>query len=157
MRLDFIKGYFDVREYNAKKTRAERTIKGNDTTITFDVTFAADQLPAELTKYAKAYDKDGITRYAVKFKISSKTQFFEKQNGRVVKIDRPDNVDLDGTRFEVCLDFCQLDGDPTKMEACGYWVNGIVIKEDNNMFEDLNDADAQETETGAENDDDLPW
>ena len=71
MRLDFIKGYFDVREYNAKKTRAERTIKGNDTTITFDVTFAADQLPAELTKYAKAKEKDGVTRYAVKFKISS--------------------------------------------------------------------------------------
>ena len=159
MRLDFIKGYFDVREYNAKKTRAERTIKGNEAMITFDVTYAADQLPAELAKFAKAYEKDGVTRYAVKFKIGPKVKWFGYEGKNVVKISRPDNTDLADKRFEVCLDFRQLDGDASKMEACGYWVNGIVIREDDDMFADLNGGepiqDASEKEEDKDND--LPW
>lgn len=161
MRLDFIKGYFDVREYNAKKARAERTIKGNEAMITFDVTFAADQLPAELAKFAREYEKDGVTRYAVKFKISPKVKWFGYEGNNVVKIARPDNADLADKRFEVCLDFRQLDGDPTKMEACGYWVNGIVIREDDDMFADLNGGEPiQEASAQVKNDvddDDLPW
>lgn len=152
MRIDFIKGYFDVREYNAKKQRAERTIKGNDTTITFDVIFNAADLPAELARYAKSYEKEGVTKYVVKFKVSNKTAFFAKQGGRVVKIDRPDNADLDGNRYECCIDFRELNGDPAKMEACGYWANGILLKEDSAMFEDLNEQadenDADDVELG---------
>ena len=158
MRLDFIKGFFDVREYNAKKTRAERTIKGNEAMITFDVTFAADKLPAELAKYAKDYDKDGVTRYAVKFKISPKVKWFGYEGKNVVKIARPDNTELADKRFEVCLDFSQLDGDASKMEACGYWVNGIVIREYDDMFADLNGGepiqDASE-QTESDNDDNI--
>lgn len=143
MRLDFIKGYFDVREYNAKKPRAERTIKGNDTTITFDVLYAAEELPECVAKHARAYEKNGEQRYCVKFKVSSGTKFFEKKNGNVVAIDRPDNTELDGKRFECCIDFRELNGDPTKMEACGYWVNGLLIKEDTGtMFDDLNENEA---------------
>ena len=159
MRLDFIRGYFDVREYNAKKTRAERTIKGNEAMITLDVTFAADQLPAELAKFAKAYDRDGVKLYMVKFKISQKVKWFGYEGNNVVKIARPDNTYLADKRFEVCLDFRQLDGDPTKMEACGYWVNGIVIREYDDMFTDLNGGepiqDASEQEEDKDND--LPW
>ena len=159
MRLDFIRGYFDVREYNAKKTRAERTIKGNEAMITFDATFAADQLPAELAKFAKAYDRDGVTRYVLRFKIGPKVKWFGYEGKNVVKISRPENTDLADKRFEVCLDFSQLDGDPTKMEACGYWVNGIVIREDDDMFSDLNCGepikDASKKEEDKDND--LPW
>ena len=158
MRLDFIRGYFDVREYNAKKTRAERTIKGNEAMITFDVTFAADKLPAELAKYAKEYDKDGVTRYAVKFKLSPKVKWFGYEGNNVVKIARPENTELADKRFEVCLDFRQLDGDASKMEACGYWVNGIVIREYDDMFADLNGGepiqDASE-QTESDNDDNI--
>lgn len=151
MRLDYVKGYFDVREYNAKKVRAERTMKGNDTTITFDVLYAGEELPPELAAYAKEYEKDGHVRYAVKFKVSSNTKWFGKTGGKVTKINRPDNADLDGKRFECCIDFRQLDGDASKMEARGYWVNGILIKEDNDMFADLN----EEVEVEIEDDFDL--
>lgn len=138
MRIDNLKGYFDVREYNAKKTREERNFKGNEATITFDTIFSGSELPEQLAKHAKSYEKDGQLRYVVKFKISAKTKFFGYVNGGVQAIARPENVDLDGARWECCIDYRELNGDPTKQEACGYWVNGIVIKEDDgDMFADL--------------------
>ena len=159
MRLDNVFGYFDVREFNAKKTRQERTIKGNDATITFDVVFDADQLPENVAKYAKEYEKDGKTRYIVKFKVSKTCKFFEQQNGRVVAVARPENVELDGKRFECCIDFRELNGDPNKQEACGYWANGILYKEDaGDMFADLNTApEEQVKEVEEEENNDLPW
>ena len=54
MRLDNVKGYFDVREYNAKKVRTERTMKADDATITFDVVFDGQSLPEQVAKHAKS-------------------------------------------------------------------------------------------------------
>ena len=54
MRLDNVKGYFDVREYNAKKVRTERAIKSDDVTITFDVVFNGQDLPEQVAKHAKS-------------------------------------------------------------------------------------------------------
>lgn len=147
MRLDNVKGYFDVREYNAKKTRAERTMKADDATITFDVLFDGSELPAQVAKHAKSYEKDGNTRFIVKMKISKTCKWFEQVNGRVVCVQRPTNADLDGKRFECCLDYRELNGDPNKQEACGYWVNGVLFKEDDgDMFADLNDPTAAPVE-----------
>lgn len=145
MRLDNVKGYFDVREYNSKKVRTERTIKADDATITFDVVFDGQNLPEQVAKHAKAYEKDGNTRFIVKMKISKTAKWFEQVNGRVTNVARPTNADLDGKRFECCLDFRELNGDPNKQEACGYWVNGILFKEDaGDMFADLNDPQTEE-------------
>ena len=131
MRLDNVKGYFDVREYNSKKVRTERTIKADDATITFDVVFDGQNLPEQVAKHAKAYEKDGNTRFIVKMKIS-------KRKFVIIKTE-------DGKRFECCLDFRELNGDPNKQEACGYWVNGILFKEDaGDMFADLNDPQTEE-------------
>lgn len=162
MRLDHVKGYFDVREFNAKKTRQERTIKSNDTTITFDVLFDGEDLPEQVAKYAKSYEKDGRTRFIVKIKVSNKCKWFEQINGHVTAVARPDNVDLDGKRFDCCVDFRELNGDPNEREACGYWANGILFKEDeSDMFADLNteptpEQEVAETIEDNEEDNDLP-
>lgn len=145
MRLDNVKGYFDVREYNAKKVRTERTMKADDATITFDVVFDGQNLPEQVAKHAKSYGKDGNTRFIVKMKISKTAKWFEQVNGHVTGVARPTNADLDGKRFECCLDYRELNGDPNKQEACGYWVNGILFKEDDgDMFADLNDPQTEE-------------
>lgn len=145
MRLDNAKGYFDVREYNAKKVRTERTMKADDATITFDVVFNGQDLPEQVAKHAKSYEKDGQTRFIVKMKISKTAKWFEQVNGHVTNVARPTNADLDGKRFECCVDFRELNGDPNKQEACGYWVNGILFKEDaGDMFADLNDPQHEE-------------
>lgn len=152
MRLDFIKGYFDVREYNAKKQRSERTIKGEDATITFDVVYDAQNLPEQVAKHAKSYVKDGVTKFIVKFKISKTTKWFERIDGKVLSVERPSNVELDGKRYECCVDYRELNGDPGKQEACGYWVNGIVIKEDDgDMFADLNENEPADNQAPADN------
>jgi hypothetical protein len=42
------------------------------------------------------------------------------------------------------------------MEACGYWVNGIVIREDDDMFADLNGGEPiQDANEQVDDDDDL--
>ena len=148
MRLDNVKGYFDVREYNAKKVRRERTMKADDATITFNVVFDGQNLPKQVAKHAKSYEKDGQTRFIVKMKISKTVKWFERVNGHVTNVSRPTNAELEGKRFECCLEFRELDVDPSKKEACGYWVNGILFKEDaGDMFADLNDPQAEEPVT----------
>ncbi len=142
MRIDNLSGYFDVREYNAKKSVQERQIKSADQTITFGVSFDHDHLPKQLAIHAKNVQrKDGNGSYMlVKFKIGAKAKWFAKVNGKVTDIARPANEDLDGKRYDVCVDYRELNGDPAKQEACGYWANGLLIKEaESNMFADLND------------------
>ena len=145
-------GYFDVREYSAKKAPNERAFKAADSMITFGVAFDPEHLPKELANHAKTVQrkKDGTTYMLVKFKIGKGCKWFEKQNGRVQEIARPANAELDGKRYDVCIDYRELNGDPTKQEACGYWVNAILIAEaESNYFADLNETE-QETEQEKE-------
>ena len=80
----------------------------------------------------------------VKFKIGKGCKWFEKHNGRVKEIARPANAELDGKRYDVCIDYRELNGDPTKQEACGYWANAILIAEaESNYFADLNDTEEE--------------
>lgn len=150
--MDDLSGYFDVREYSAKKAPNERAFKSQDSMVTFGVAFDPEQLPKELANHAKNVQrkKDGTTYMLVKFKIGKGCKWFEKQGGRVQEIARPANEELDGKRYDVCIDYRELNGDPTKQEACGYWVNAILIAEaESNYFADLNDA---EPETEQEKD-----
>lgn len=153
MRKDYLTGFFDVREYNAKKAVQERAIKSDDATITFGVAFDPEQLPKELSDYAKACEskKDGHRYMLVKFKIGSRCRWFERNsNGVVSEVARPTNADLDGKRYECCVDYRQLDGDPSKQEACGYWMNAILIAEaQSNYFADLNAGQAETAEQSA--------
>ena len=156
MRLDNLSGYFDVRVYKAQKPREQRKVAKQDETITFGVVFKPNDLPQQVSKYAHAYkDKNGEDRMFVTFKISKGCKFFQKRNGRVTAIERPDHAGLEGKRFDACIDFRELNGDPAQKEACGYWANGILISEsESSMFADLNDPETTpeptETETETE-------
>lgn len=146
MRMDDLSGYFDVREYSAKKAPNERAFKADDSMVTFGVAFDPEHLPKELANHAKTVQrkKDGSTYMLVKFKVGKGCKWFEKQGGRVQEIARPANAELDGKRYDVCIDYRELNGDPTKQEACGYWVNAILIAEaESNYFSDLNDAEPE--------------
>ena len=150
--MDDLSGYFDVREYSAKKAPNERAFKSEDSMVTFGVAFGPEHLPKELANHAKTVQrkKDGTTYMLVKFKIGKGCKWFEKQGGRVKEIARPDNKELDGKRYNVCIDYCELNGDPKKLEACGYWVNAILIEEaESSYFADLNENE-QETEQEKE-------
>lgn len=152
MRMDDLSGYFDVRKYKAEKDQNERAFKAADDMVTFGVAFDPEHLPKELANRAKTVQrkKDGSTYMLVKFKIGKGCKWFEKQGGRVHEIARPANAELDGKRYDVCIDYCELNGDPKKLEACGYWVNAILIAEaESNYFADLNE---QEQETEQEKD-----
>ena len=165
--MDNLSGYFDVREYNAKKSVQERAFKAQDAAITFGVTFDPERLPKELANHAKAVQrkKDNTTYMLVKFKVGKGCKWFEKQNGRVQEIAKPTNEELDGKRYDVCVDFRELNGDPTKQEACGYWANALLIAEaESHYFDDLNDEGAEpatepatETEMKTETEEPLPF
>ena len=144
--MDNLSGYFDVREYSPKKATNERAYKAADSMVTFGVAFDTERLPKELANHAKAVQrkKDGSTYMLVKFKVGKGCKWFEKQGGRVNEIARPANEELDGKRYDVCVDFRELNGDPTKQEACGYWVNAILIAEaESNYFADLNENEQE--------------
>lgn len=120
-----ITGFFDVKVYNAKTDKANWKTKVEDEQISFTATFP--ELKKEFEKYAKPYtNKDGVQRFAVQFKIGSKCRWFDEYAKQVTK---PTNESLDKKRFEVVIQYNQLDGNPAQKEASGYWVNAIQFKE----------------------------
>lgn len=175
MRMDDLSGYFDVREYKPKKAQNERAFKPEGSMVTFGVAFDPERLPKDLANRAKTVQrkKDGSIFMLVKFKIGKGCKWFEKQGVRVHEIARPSNEELDGKRYDVCIDYRELNGDPKKLEACGYWVNAILITGvESSYFADLNEQEnenEQEKEMpvfdgskspqngNAGNDDDLPF
>ena len=149
MRLDNVSGYFDCREFDARKAYADRTLKADTQQVSFNMTFAPDQLPEEVSEFAKEFErKDGTRAFAVRMKVGGKCKFFRKENGAVRQVARPTNEELDGERWNVCLDFNALHGDSAKKEASGYWLNGVLLQgTQSDMFADLNEEGA---ETNAE-------
>ena len=141
MRLDNVSGYFDCREFDARKAYADRTMKADSQQIAFTLTYAPDQLPEVVAEFAKESEyKDGTRYFKVRMKIGKKCQFLRKENGFVRRIKRPTNEELDGERWNVCLDFNALHGDSNKKEARGYWLNGILLQgTQSDMFADMND------------------
>ena len=149
MRLDNVSGYFDCREFDARKAYADRTMKADSQQIAFTLTYAPDQLPEVVAEFAKESEyKDGTRYFKVRMKIGRKCEFLRKENGAVRRIKRPTNEELDGKRWNVCLDFNALHGDSNKKEARGYWLRGILLQgTQSDLFADLNEEGA---ETNAE-------
>lgn len=137
-------GYFDCREFDARKAYADRQMKADSQQVAFNMTFAPDALPESVAEFAKEFErKDGAKAFAVKVKIGAKCKFFRKVDGVVKQVERPSNEELDGERWEVCLDFNALHGDANKKEASGYWSNGILlVGTHTDMFADLNEESA---------------
>lgn len=153
MRFNELNGYFDVTKYDAKKQRNERQLKADGEQIIFGVSFRPEDLPAELVQHAKQYtNKNGDTMFGVNFKIGQNVKWFR----RTGHIDRPTNADLHGKRFKVWIECNILNGDPSKKEACGAWVNGIMIEEsDSDMFADIIVAATPEIAQEMDDDGDL--
>ena len=149
MRLDNVSGYFDCREFDARKAYADRMMKADTQQIAFSLTFSPDQLPEVVAEFAKEFErKDGTRGFAVRMKVGAKCKFFRKEGGAVRQVNRPTNEELDVERWNVCLDFNALHGDSTKKEASGYWLNGILLQgTQSDMFADLNEEGA-ETQAG---------
>lgn len=144
MRLDNVCGYFDCREFDARKAYADRQMKADSQQIAFNMTFAPDALPECVAEFAKESEyKDGTRYFKVRMKIGRKCEFLRKEKGFVRRIKRPTNEELDGKRWNVCLDFNALHGDSDKKEARGYWLNGILlVGTQSDMFADLSDEGA---------------
>ena len=149
MRLDNVSGYFDCREFDARKAYADRTMKADTQQISFNMTFAPDKLPEVVSEFAKESEyKDGTRYFKVRMKIGRKCEFLRKEYGAVRRIKRPTNEELDGKRWNVCLDFNVLHGDSEKKEARGYWLNGILLQgTQSDLVADLNE-DGAETNAG---------
>ena len=149
MRLDNVSGYFDCREFDARKAYADRQMKADTQQIAFTLNFTPDKLPEVVAEFAKESEHNDGTRYfKVRMKIGRKCEFLRKEKGFVRRIKRPTNEELDGKRWNVCLDFNVLYGDSDKKEARGYWLNGILLQgTQSDMFADLNEEGA-ETQAG---------
>ena len=92
MRLDNVSGYFDCREFDARKAYADRTMKADTQQIAFNMTFSPDQLPEVVAEFAKEFErKDGGKAFAVRMKVGAKCKFFRKENGAVRQVNRPTN------------------------------------------------------------------
>ena len=122
-------GWFDVRVYNARIAKENRQIKGENDNISFSTTFVAgDQAAVAFATYGKPYaDNNGNPRLRVNFKIGRKCRWFDQNANPVAK---PSNIDLDGKKFEVVLQYNEVAGDPTKpLSPKGYWVDAIQFRE----------------------------
>ncbi len=143
-RANRLDGYFNVREFNAKKDRKDWNIKPENATIEFSTIYGAEVLPAEFSEFAKVFDrKDGGKACAVRFKITARCKWFGKNaEGRFVEMPKPTNEELDGKRYKVAINYATLHGDPSAKEASGYWANGVCILEEasSSMFDDLNET-----------------
>ena len=129
-----LSGWFDVREFKENTPREQQRMKADDQNITFSATF--DQCPQALAEFAKQYtDANGNSKWRVSFKISPKCRWFD---GNAQPVDRPTNLELDGQRFEVRVQYNTLRPAPNAGDkaARGYWANCIQFERVNdNPFE----------------------
>lgn len=117
-----LNGFFDVRRYAPNVEKKNQQIKADNETVTFNTIMA--ELPDEFKAYAKPTTaKDGTQVYRVSFKVSERCRWFGED---AKPMQRPTNTELEQGRWTVRIDYRQVDGDPAKMEARGYWVNAIM-------------------------------
>lgn len=151
-RVNNLDGYFNVREYNAKKERKDWNIKTEGATIEFQQVFTTESLPPDLSEFAKVFEKkDGTKACAVRFKIGSRCKWFGKnEEGKFVEQPKPANEELDGKRFQVAINYNTLHGNTSLKEASGYWANGVCIigEASSSMFDDLNEPERLPYTTG---------
>ena len=130
-----ITGWFDVKVYNDRQPRENWKLKGDDDNIAFTTTFeTGTPEDVQFAVYGKPYiDSNGNQRVRVTFKIGGRCRWYDEQAQPCAK---PTNADLDGKKFEVSIQYNELDGDPNNPKAPrGYWVNAIQFREaDTNPF-----------------------
>lgn len=139
MKTSKLQGYFDVRKYAKNVERTKRALCGENETITFGVSFAPNELPAELKEFAREYtNKNNEARVAVQFKVSRNCKWYDGNTYKPMSkpLDEAHTYSvLEGKKYEVVIDYTALHGDVSKLEAHGFWANAILLKEcDTNPF-----------------------
>lgn len=121
-------GWFDVKIYNPAQPRDQWKLKGENDNIAFGVTFKADDhAAAPFAKYAKPFEKEGRQMVRVTFKIGGKCKWFDSQAQQVA---RPALADLDGKRFECCIQYREVEPDSSNpLSPRGYWARAIQYRE----------------------------
>ena len=144
MRADNLTGYFDTREFRSGVKYADRQMKSEDDTLGFSVRYSASELPEALAKYAKKVEKDGDTYFFVTFKIGKRCKWFDRNGAQT---EKPANEELDGSQWNVHIDYKELNGNPQNHEACGYWANGVLlISSASDLFSDIREQQPQQTQ-----------
>lgn len=127
-RTQVISGYFDCRIFRQGVAKENRQMKPEGDTIGFNVGFA--EYPQEFAKngaagYIREAEVNGLKRWYVTFKVGRICRFFDKDGKH---IDRPANADLDGKRWDCCIQYKVLNGDPTKLQPRGLWADAVQLK-----------------------------
>lgn len=119
-------GFFDVRDYKAGVSHENMPMKAEGAQIAFNVLFKQSECPQELAEFCKPYEKNGMQYVIVKFKIGNKCKWYDAD---AQLVDKPSNVDLDGVRYNVVIDYVALHGDASKKEASGFWAHNIQFEQ----------------------------
>jgi hypothetical protein len=129
MKTTKLNGYFDVRKYAKNVERTKRALYGENETITFGVSFAPNELPAELKEFALEYtNKNGEPRVAVQFKISRNCKWYDGNNLPLPKpLENGTYSPLEGKRCKVQAYCSVLHGDPSKRQATGLWADAVKV------------------------------
>jgi hypothetical protein len=127
-RTSILSGYFDCRIYRQGVAKENRQMKPEGDTIGFAVGFA--EYPQEIAKngaadYIRESVVNGLKRWYVTFKVGRICRFFDKDGKH---IDRPLNADLDGKRWDACIQYKVLNGDAAKLQPRGLWADAVQIK-----------------------------
>ena len=155
-----LSGYFDCRIFRQGVAKENRQMKPEGDTISFSVGFS--EYPKEFAvdggeQFIREAEVNGLKRWYVTFKVGRICAFFDK-DGK--KIDaRPTNAMLDGKRFDVCIQYKTLNGDPAKLQPRGFWADAIQMKPAEEItFAPMDDAQVQQAvTTEAPTDDEPPF
>lgn len=127
-RTELLSGYFDCRIFRQGVAKENRQMKNDGDTVTFDVGFA--EYPVQLEQggggaFIREAEVNGLKRWYVSFKVGRICRFFDKDGQ---KTERLSNADLDGKRWDACIQYKVLHGDPAKMQPRGFWADAIQLR-----------------------------
>ena len=151
-----LSGYFDCRVFRQGVAKENRPMKQDGDTVAFSVGFA--EYPKEFAadggeQFIREAEVNGLKRWYVSFKVGRICRFFGKDGS---KIERPTNADLDGKRWDACLQYKVLNGDAAKLEPRGFWADAIQLKPADEITFAPMEGQAQGT-TDAPADDEPPF
>ncbi len=121
MKLTKLQGYFDCRKYQKGVQRGSRLMVEAGGRINLSVAFSSEDLPSEISEFAKKSDTSGL--YYLSFKLFPKNTKCFTAGAKL--IDFPSYDKIDGGKFEFNVDFSIKHGTGTELNGC--YVNQIQI------------------------------
>lgn len=125
MKTGKVIGMFDCRVFKKDTPRAKRNFVADGERINISVGFTDEELEEldELKEFAHYSEKSN--KNYVTFKVFPKN--CRLYNASATKVAWPDNEDIDGSRFEMIIDFSVKHGKPGTTELNGLYVNNLQV------------------------------